>query len=109
MSARLRCRVGTTNEHARVEHDAEAGCYFLVDLDSTNGTEVDGTKVTGRERLGPLHVIALGGKLDTVFEDLDLEAARQAGSVVRCGDLRGRPKIGRFGSVAARVIPEAGT
>jgi hypothetical protein len=63
-----------SGRHARIAWDEEAGSYFLEDLDSLNGTELDGEPLTGRERLDRLHVITLGGKLDLIFQGPALSA-----------------------------------
>ncbi|MDP9017227.1 MAG: DUF3662 and FHA domain-containing protein [Candidatus Eremiobacteraeota bacterium] len=47
-----------SREHARIE--AAAGQAILTDLGSTNGTLIDGTRMTGRVRLRPGNVITLG-------------------------------------------------
>jgi len=61
-----------SGRHARIEWDEAAGSYFLEDLGSLNGTELDGERLTGRERLDRLHVITLGGKLDLIFQGPEL-------------------------------------
>jgi len=61
-----------SGRHARIEWDEAAGSYFLEDLGSLNGTELDGEPLTGRERLDRLHVITLGGKLDLIFQGPEL-------------------------------------
>jgi len=61
-----------SGRHARIEWDETAGSYFLEDLGSLNGTELDGERLTGRERLDRLHVITLGGKLDLIFQGPEL-------------------------------------
>ena len=42
---------------------------MVEDLGSTNGTEVDGELIEGRESLGKLHVLSFGGSGDFVFCD----------------------------------------
>jgi hypothetical protein len=61
-----------SGRHARIAWDDAAGRYFLEDLGSLNGTELDGEPLTGRERLDRLHVITLGGKLDLIFQGPEL-------------------------------------
>jgi hypothetical protein len=68
-----------SGRHARIEWDEAAGSYFLEDLGSLNGTELDGEPLSGRERLDRLHVITLGGKLDLIFQGPEL-CARRAGA-----------------------------
>lgn len=61
-----------SKNHAAISWDSDAGCYFLEDLGSLNGTELDGVRVESRERLGKLHAIALGGAVELIFLALDL-------------------------------------
>lgn len=68
-----------SSRHARIVWDEAAGGYRLEDLDSLNGTELDGLPVDGGERLGRLHVITLGGAVELVFQGPELVAARAAG------------------------------
>jgi pSer/pThr/pTyr-binding forkhead associated (FHA) protein len=56
-----------------------AGCYYLEDLGSANGTQLDGIKVGGKERLGHLHVITFSGAFDFIFMDSDLCKNRRHG------------------------------
>ncbi len=60
-----------SKEHARIFLDLDKGCYFLEDS-STNGTQLDGMKVSGRERLGHLHVITFANLFDFIFLDTEL-------------------------------------
>ena len=53
--------------HARIFFAPASGCYMLEDLQSKNGTRLDGVPVRGRERMGDLHIVTLGEKHDFVF------------------------------------------
>jgi hypothetical protein len=55
-----------SRKHARLEN--RAGRWFVVDLGSSNGTQVNGAKVA-RQRLGAGDVIAIGGT-ELCVEDL---------------------------------------
>ena len=48
-----------STNHARITFDAATDAYFLEDLDSRNGTCLDGVPVADRERLGNLHVVTV--------------------------------------------------
>ena len=48
-----------STSHARIAFDATADAYFLEDLESRNGTRLDGVPVSGRTRLGDLHVVTI--------------------------------------------------
>ena len=56
-----------------------AGCYYLEDLGSANGIQLDGVKVDGKERLGHLHVITFSNAFDFIFMDSDLCKNRRHG------------------------------
>ncbi len=60
-----------SSRHARIAFDADQGRYVLEDLDSLNGTALDGDRVTGLEPLGHLHVITFAGTYDFFFQDLE--------------------------------------
>ena len=49
-----------STSHARIAFDAAADAYFLEDLESRNGTRLDGVPISGRARLGDLHVVTIG-------------------------------------------------
>ena len=68
--------------HARIGLDAAAAAYFLQDLDSTNGTRLDGVPVSGRRRLGDLHVVTLGEQHDFIFAVVPDEGRRGSTGVV---------------------------
>ncbi len=53
--------------HARIFFDAATGGYILEDLQSKNGTRLDGIRIHGRERLRDLHVVTLGEEHDFIF------------------------------------------
>ncbi len=65
-----------SSRHARIFYDDDAGRFVLEDLDSLNGTELDGDRVTGSERLGHLHVITFAGSYDFFFHDPERYARR---------------------------------
>ena len=64
-----------SQSHARIFFDDAAGAYILEDLQSRNGTRLDGIRVHGRERLRDLHVITLGEEHDFIFVALPETAA----------------------------------
>lgn len=63
--------VQMSNRHARIFFDAEQGRYFLEDLESLNGTQLDGETVEGIEPLGHLHVITFARRFDFIFQDIE--------------------------------------
>jgi pSer/pThr/pTyr-binding forkhead associated (FHA) protein len=67
-------RPEVSGRHARIAWDPAAGGYYLEDLGSRNATVLDGLPVSGRERLGRLHVITLAGH-DLIYHGPELAAA----------------------------------
>lgn len=61
--------------HARVVYDAASASFVLEDLDSRNGTWVDGERVHGTTTLPSFCVIDLGGWGDLFFEAPEAEHA----------------------------------
>ena len=61
-----------SSRHVRIRFDAAAGRYRVEDLDSLNGTALDGVALRRAEPLGHLHVLTLAEKIDLIFQDLDL-------------------------------------
>lgn len=57
-----------SSTHAKITYDDSQKAYYLEDLNSSNGTQLDGIKVKGKERLERLHVITFAGKFDFVFQ-----------------------------------------
>ncbi len=66
--------------HARIAFDPATAAWVLEDLDSTNGTRLDGAPVSGREPLRDLHVVTLGGHHDFIFVALPAGAGLAAGA-----------------------------
>ncbi len=58
--------------HAEIER--RAGDYYLIDLQSSNGTTVNGTRVSGEVRLAPGDIILFGGSSEAVF-DVETESS----------------------------------
>ena len=57
-----------SGQHARIFFDDKEKSYFLEDLQSRNGTRLDGLRVTEAEKLSDLHVITLAEKFDFIFQ-----------------------------------------
>jgi len=57
-----------SEKHARIYYDKDQSSYFLEDLESLNGTQLDGAKVTGQEKLARFHVITFAKAFDFVFQ-----------------------------------------
>ncbi len=69
-----------SGRHAKIYYDNNAERFVLEDLGSLNGTEVDGDRVTGTERLGHLNVITFAGNYDFFFFDAERCAKRHSDS-----------------------------
>ncbi len=63
-----------SSKHARIILDESANVFFLEDLGSLNGTELDGVRLASRERLDRLHVIRLSGAVDLIWQGAALVA-----------------------------------
>ncbi len=60
-----------SSHHARVFFNGDRGLYYVEDLGSLNGTELDGMRITRAEPLGRLHVLRFGGVAEFLFVELD--------------------------------------
>lgn len=60
-----------SSRHARIYFDERERSYYLEDLNSRNGTKLDGARVKTKERLGSLHVITLANTFDFLFQVID--------------------------------------
>lgn len=58
-----------SGRHARIYFDAERGGYFLEDLQSRNGTKLDGMPVTEPVKLGRLHVVTFADQIDFIYHE----------------------------------------
>lgn len=67
-----------SGRHARIFFDEKENAYFIEDLNSRNGTKVDGMRVSGKERLGKLHVITFANTFDFFFQVLDAPVRAEA-------------------------------
>jgi len=63
-------------KHARIYFDAKADSFFLEDLGSRNGTELDGIRVSKPERLDRLHIVTFARQFDFIFQVVDEAAAK---------------------------------
>jgi hypothetical protein len=56
-----------SQSHARIFFDRSVSAFVLEDLDSKNGTRLDGLPVEGVRRLGAVHVVTFGEAHDFIF------------------------------------------
>lgn len=56
-----------SQSHARIFFDRSVGAFVLEDLQSKNGTRLDGLPVEGARRLGSVHVVTFGEEHDLIF------------------------------------------
>lgn len=57
-----------SGQHARIFFDDNEKSFFLQDLQSRNGTRLDGVRVNEAEKLDDLHVITVAEKFDFIFQ-----------------------------------------
>jgi pSer/pThr/pTyr-binding forkhead associated (FHA) protein len=57
-----------SGRHARIFFDSQKQSYYIEDLNSRNGTRVDGTRLRGKERLDRLNVITFANSFDFIFQ-----------------------------------------
>ncbi|TDI69492.1 MAG: FHA domain-containing protein, partial [Bacteroidetes bacterium] len=55
-----------SSTHARIYFDDERSSFLIEDLNSRNGTHVDGVEVSGSIRLDRLNIITFAGKYDFI-------------------------------------------
>lgn len=60
-----------SGQHARIYFDEDRKSYYLEDLNSRNGTKLDGMKVMRKEKLDKLHVITFARIFEFIFQVLD--------------------------------------
>ncbi len=54
--------------HARLFLDTKKNCYVVEDLNSFNGTKVDGEDIRGKKRLKTYHILLLANTFEFVFQ-----------------------------------------
>ena len=67
-----------SGKHARIYYDENEKCYFLEDLGSGNGTQLDGVTITEKEKLTNLHVITFADSFDFIFQMIDDGSKQEA-------------------------------
>ena len=59
---------GLSRRHARIFFDGIQQAFYVEDLDSANGTKVNGRRISGKERLSSGEIITFGDTVDFVFQ-----------------------------------------
>ncbi len=91
-----------SSRHARIYFDLDRGRYYLEDLDSLNGTKLDGVWLTRPEPLERLHVLEFGGDgQEYVFQALDLSPPTEGDA----GEIEGAPPAVASGTDVDREMP----
>ncbi|MGB6032616.1 MAG: FHA domain-containing protein, partial [Bacteroidota bacterium] len=54
--------------HAKLFLDTKKNCFVVEDLNSFNGTRVDGEEIRGRRRLKTYHILVLANTFEFVFQ-----------------------------------------
>jgi diguanylate cyclase (GGDEF)-like protein len=85
------CDGSISRQHCRVERDSESGRYVLVDLGSTNGTVINGTKIDRKVPLASGDKIFLGASVVrfSYADDVDLEYQSRVEELVSTDPLTG--------------------
>lgn len=68
-----------SGQHARIYFEETTGCFFVEDLNSRNGTRLDGSPIKHKEKLGDLHVITFAHKFDFIFQQMKAGGDKTAG------------------------------
>ena len=61
-----------SGKHARIYFDKEKNCYFLEDLHSRNGTNIDSIPVKNKEKLDKLNIITFANDFDFIFQEVSI-------------------------------------
>ena len=70
-----------SGNHAQISFDEDRKSYYLEDLNSRNGTKLDGMRVTRKEKLDKLHVITFAKVFEFIFQVLDVSPRPKEGDV----------------------------
>ncbi|HEY7348996.1 MAG TPA: FHA domain-containing protein [Ktedonobacterales bacterium] len=97
-----------SQRHAELARDPRSGVYVLTDKGSTNGTYVNGRRISGRVRLDPGNEVRIG-PFRFVFTGTELTQHDESGNirvdaydVFKVGDVSGLKKL--FGSGKPNVL-----
>ena len=60
-----------SRKHAKIFYDNASQSYWIEDLNSRNGTKVDGTSVRGKQKLDALNIITFANAYDFIFQIID--------------------------------------
>lgn len=98
-----------SGKHARIYFDEKENAYFLEDLNSRNGTQLDGMRVKKKERLGRLHVITLANTFDFFFQIIESPRGAEAEppQVRKSGEREERKATGEAPARMSTTPPES--
>jgi two-component system, cell cycle response regulator len=98
-----------SRRHCRVERDDATGRYVLVDLGSTNGTRVNGSRVTGSVPLAEGDKIFLGASVlkFSWADDYDVAFQERLESIVKTDALTGLMAKRAFDAEFAKDVQQA--
>jgi len=111
-SAELALSDGSTSRrHCRIERDPESSRYVLVDLGSTNGTVLNGTKIRGKVPLATGDKIFVGSSVVRFgySDDLDLEYQDRVEELVSTDPLTGLTVRRQYDPAYHALIEQART
>jgi len=100
-----------SRRHCRVERDPELGRYVLVDLGSTNGTVINGTRVDQKVPLAAGDKIFLGGSVVrfAYSDELDIEYQAKVEELVSTDPLTGLTVRREYDPTYKALIEQAET
>ena len=67
-----------SSKHARIFFDKASNHFYIEDLKSRNGTRIDGSRVTGKEKLNDLQIITFADRFDFIFQVVSEESGTAA-------------------------------
>jgi diguanylate cyclase (GGDEF)-like protein len=98
-----------SRKHCRVERDGESGRYVLIDLGSTNGTTVNGTRIGNVVPLAEGDKIFLGASVVrfSYADALDLEFQSRLEDMVTTDPLTGMATTREYDAIYAAILERA--
>lgn len=96
-----------SSRHARIVVDEARRGYVLEDLGSTNGTVLDGVRVTEPQPIGRLHVINFGGVADFFFQAQRSAKSAPAKRAHSVSDTHDGPSVAKIPTVIRKLsVPD---
>jgi pSer/pThr/pTyr-binding forkhead associated (FHA) protein len=101
-----------SSRHARIYFDEKTECYFLEDLGSRNGTQVDGVRIMKKEKLEALNIVTFAQKFDFIFQVIDnyerAPVEKKAASRNSTAAVKSKSQIKKMQDETAEALPAPG-